>query len=346
MSDEIEGLETAAAASIRSEMLTGEEEQRYVRRFLAILRAARLSDQYPDSRRLSAHIHAMGPEVHRGEYDGLEINVDSGLPSYKEFTRVQTDVSIAADQLAKLGSRQSLAKKAASSSHDIHKQQLAKYDYYDEVADVPLAPLGAMDVALRRVEPSKNRAHFRIVFDKLDASGIFVRYAIELTQRAGIWDTAAVELDEDTASYTDEFKSMIYKFSSMDAEFTYAKLATLSGVEVQRVSRGTVGPIYFGRFDPPEPFDGLLEGEPDAFVAHFAIDTAAQDVREHRNNDPFGELFETEMSRKMRGTYAKAREQFGYCVYRDRKFVVSQGLQRRLSEICEEMGTKNIVYSV
>lgn len=345
MSDDMVQLETGGVQSIRGEVLTGEEEQRYVRRFAAIMRAARLNDQYPDPRRLSAHVRAMGPEVHRGQYDGLEINVESGLPTYKEFTRVQTDVSIAAEQLKKLGNRQALAKKAASSSHDIHQEQLAKYDYYDDIADVRLAPLGAMDVALRRVEPAKNQAHFRILFDKLDATGIFVRYAIDLTQRASVWDTTAVQLDEDTASYTDEFKSLIYKFSSMDAEFTYTKLATLSGVDVQRVSRGTVGPIYFTRFDPPEPFDELLD-EPEDFVAMFGIDTAALDIRQHRNNDPFGELFETEMSRKMRSTYAQAREQFGYRVYRDRKFVVSRGLEGRLSELCEEMGTKNIVYSV
>ena len=345
MSDDMTGLETSGAQAIRAEVLKGDDELRYVRRFLAIMRAARLNDQYPDPGRLSAHVRAMGPDVHRGEYQGLQINVDSGLPTYREFTRVQTDVSIAAEQLKKLGDRRELAKKASKSSHDIHKRQLAKYDYYDEVADLRLAPLGAMDVALRRVEPASKRAHFRIVFDKLDASGIFVRYVIELTQQAGVWSTEAVQLDEDTASYADEFKSLIYKFSSMDAEFTYAKLATLSGVEVQRVSRGTVGPFYFGRFERPEPFDELL-AEPEDFVALFGIDTAALDVREHRNNDPFAAMFETEMSRKMRPTYGRAREQFGYHVYRDRKFVVSRGLERPLMEICEEMGTKNIVYSV
>ena len=339
-------IENPGTAAVDGVTLSGDDEGRFVRRLLAIIRAARLNDRYPDPRRISAHVHAMSPEVHRGQYDGLEINRESGLPTYKEWTRVQTDVQIAVDQLNKLGSRQKLADKARGSDHEVHQRQLAKYDYYDDIADTRLAPLGAMDVTLRRVEPDKKQAHFRITFDKLDASGIFVRYSIELTQRAGIWDSAVVEIDEETSSHTDEFQSLIYKFSSMDAEFTYAKLETLSGVSVQRVTRGTIGPIFFGRFDVPEPIDTIVGDDPEEFVAMFALDNAADDVDEHRNNDPFGELFESELSKSMRSTYAKARREFDYRVYKDRKFVVSRGLKQPLRELCGDRNTKNIIYTV
>lgn len=327
------------------------EQTRFVRRLQAIFRAARLNHQYPDGRRLSGHLGALSPEVHRGLYEALEINVESGLPTYKEWTRVQTDVSIATDQLRQLGARAALARKANESSHAIHQQQLNKHDYYDQIADIRLAPLGAMEVALRRIDAATNTAYFYVVFDKLDVSGIFVRFQIALSQRAQVWNSAAVKLDDDTASYTDEFKSLIYRFSSLDAEFTFTKLATLPGVKVERVSRGTVGPIFFGdlyqqaRSAPPEPFGELLSKESD-FVGLFGLDTAALDVTAHRNNDPFGGLFESEMSRKMRPTYGKAREQFGYKVFKDRKFVVSRGREGRLREICAEMGTQNIIYAV
>ncbi len=331
---------------IDSQTLTGDDEEHFVDRLLAILRAARLNDHYTDPRRLGAHIRAMHPDVHRGLYDGIEVNVDSGLPTYREFTRVQTDVQIAVDQLQQLGDRATLAKRAAESDHDIHREQLHKYDYYDDIADTRLAPLGAMDVSLRRIEPDENRAHFRVVFDKLDASGIFVRYGIDLTQTAGVWDSPVVEIDQEQSSHTDEFQSLIYKFSSMDAEFTYAKLETLSGVSVQRVTRGTVGPVYDGRFGAPEPIDELVGDDPDRVVALFGLDNASNDVDEHKNNDPMGELFETELSNKMRSTYARAREQFDYRVYRDRKFVVSRGLDDPLRAICDDRNTRNIIYSI
>ena len=332
--------------TIRGETLSGVDEKRYTRRFAAIIRAARLNNHYPDGRRLSAHVRAMDPDVHRGEYDGIEINVDSGLPSYKEWTRVQTDVSIASDQLRQLGDRNHLARRAADSDHDVHRRQLAKYDYYDDIADTPLAPLGDMDVTLRRVDAANDTAYFRITFDKLDVSGIFLRYDILLSQKDQTWSNPVVEIDEETSSQTEEFQSLIYRFSSMDAEFVYAKLATVSGISVQRVSRATVGPFFFGRWDAPAPFGELLHGDPQAFVAMFAIDTAAHDIRENRNNDPFGALFESKLSKKMRSTYSRARQQFGYRVYRDRKFVVSEGLQSALRTLCEDQGTNNIVYSI
>ncbi len=331
---------------IRSETLTGDDERTYINQLLAIIRAARLNDRYTDPRRLGAHIRAMSSEVHRGEYDGIQVNIDSGLPTYREFTRVQTDVQIAGDQLNKLGSRRELARKAAESDHQVHRRQLAKYDYYDDIADTPLVPLGAMDVTLRRIEPDENRAHFRITFDKLDASGVFTRHSIELSQQKSVWSRNIVELDEETSSHTDEFQSLIYKFSAMDAEFTYAKLETLSGVTVQRVTKGTVGPIYFGRWDAPESIKEIIGDDPDRFVAMFGLDNAADDVDEHKNNDPFGELFEHQLTGNMRATYARAREQFDYRVYRDRKFVVPRGLENDVRALCEERGTKNIVYSV
>ena len=332
------------SAPISTYTLDGDEQGRFIRRLLAILRAARLNHHYPDPRRLGGHLRAMSPEVHRGLYDGLQINLQSGLPTYREWTRVQTDVSIAADQLQKLGDRRSLAKKAAESDHSIHDEQLAKYDYYDAIADIRLAPLGAMDVALRRVDPDNNTAYFQILFDKLDASGLFIRTSIELRQRASVWDTRAVELDDDTASYTEEFKSLIYKFSAMDAEFTFTKLSTLNGVDVQRVSRATLGPIYDGRCQIPSAFDDLIGDDPERLLAHFAIDSAALDVDEHRNNDPFDDLFGSTIADELRSTYRKARRQFGYHVYRDRKFVVSRQLQPQLRDLCAAEGTKNIIY--
>ena len=332
-------------SQIRAQLLTGDHEGRFVRRFQAIIRAARLNERYPDGRRLSAHVGAMDPRVHRGEYDGVEVNVDSGLPTYREWTRVQTDVSIATDQLRKLGDRAELARRARDSDHDVHGRQLAKYDYYHEIADTPLARLGEMDVALRHVEPRTHTAHFHVTFDKLDASGLFLRFSIDLTQCHRAWDTPVVELDDDTASHTAEFQSLIYKFSSMDAEFTFSKLEGLSGISVQRVCRATVGPFYYGFLDVPEPFDDIIDEE-EAFVAMFAVDNAACDVRQTRNNDPFGELFADEMAQRMRPTYARARDQFDYRVYRDRKFVVSRGLEGALQSLCQERGTKNIVYSI
>ncbi|MFU8803528.1 MAG: hypothetical protein ACNA8W_06950 [Bradymonadaceae bacterium] len=336
---------------VQSRVLEADEATRYVRRFQKIIRAARLNSQYPDSRRLGGHVGAMGGDVHGGLYESLQLNASSGLPTYREWTRVQTDVTIAADQLRQLGARVQLATRAERAAPDsIHHKQLAKHDYYQSIQALPLAPLGDMQVLLRRIEPDQRRAHFHVIFDKLDVSGLFVRYTLDLAQEHSAWGRPAVVLDEETAAYTEDFKSLIYRFSSFDAEFTFAKLTALAGVSVERVIKGTVGPFYFADSSVPEPLDTLLGAadgaDSDAFVAMFALDTAARDVTENRNNDPFGSLFDTGVSAEVRHTYSRARDAYGYRVFKDRKFVVSAPHIEPLRDLCRQMGTQNIVYAI
>lgn len=334
------------AGSVQTHALNEEEADRYVRQFSGIIRAARLNNQYPESRRLAGHVAALGSDIHKGLYESLQLNAQSGLPTYREWTRVQTDVTIAADQLRQLGGREQLAARAGGAREgSIHHKQLAKYDYYERIQSLPLAPLGNMQVLLRRVEPGERRAHFHVVFDKLDVSGLFVRYTIDLAQEHSGWGRPAVVLDDETAAYTEDFKALIYRFSSFDAEFTFAKLTAVAGLSVERVVKGTVGPLYVHGVERPEPIEGILgEGDEQGFVAMFALDTAARDVTANRNNDPFGSIFEASVSAEVRHTYSRAREAYGYRVFKDRKFVVSRAHHEPLRMLCQQMGTQNIIY--
>ena len=265
---------------ISSSQLTGEAERRYVERMTAVLRTARLNLHYPDARRLRSHIGAMHPDVHRGLYEGLEINLDSGLPTYKEWTRVQTDVSIADDQLADLGPREVLERKAEVDDETIHDKLLKTHAYYSDIRDTRLSPLGEMEVQLRRVETEANKAYFHVVLDKLDASGLFVRFSIDLAQQSTAWNEPVVRLDEETAEHTEEFKSLVYRFTSLDAEFTFAKLAGIGGLDVQMVAKGTVGPVYLAPEQAPDALRPIFEAGDDPFVATFALDKVAGDIAE------------------------------------------------------------------
>ena len=219
-----------AAPTVPARVLAGEEEAGYVRRLREILGAARLGSHYPDGTRLSEHVGVLAPEVHRGLYPGLEVDLRSGLPTYREWTRVQTDVRVAEDQLRQLGPRAELERKAGGKRGAIHEKQLAKHDYYAAIARAALAPLGEMTVALRRSEPEKRRAQFHVVLDKRDASGLFVRYSLDFAQTAEAWGRPVVLLDADDARHTEGFRSLIYQFTSYDAEFTFLRLATLGGL--------------------------------------------------------------------------------------------------------------------
>ncbi len=343
MSETPELMKGARAPSM---MLTGPAEARYVRRMRRILRRARLNLYYPEARSLASHIAGMAPEVHRGLYEGLEVNLTSGLPTYKEWTRVQTDVQIALDQLRQLGSRDALAAKVDEPDDDsIHAKQLRKHDYYSDQLDRPLATLGDMSVALRRVDPASNTAWFHVVLDKLDSTGLFVRYAIDLAQTNSAWSEPVVTLDDETARHTEGFQSLIYKFTSLDAEFTLAKLNAIGGLEVERVAKGTVGPIYFASEQAVAQVRPLLEGAEGAFVAMFALDMVATDIAEDRDNDPLDNLLADKLSDEARRGYEMSREKYGYKCFKDRKFVVPRSLVSATKEFCDQHGTANIIYT-
>lgn len=332
-------------APISCTTLEAEAERRYVDRLLAILRAARLNLYYPKAERLRSHIRAMHPDTHRGLYDGIEINLDSGLPTYREWTRVQTDVEVADSELQKLGDRSELEKKAEGSEEPIHRKLLEKHRYYSEIRETKLAPLGAMDVKLRRVDTDENQAYFHVVLDKLDASGLFVRYSIDLAQESSAWSEPVVRLDDETAEHTEQFQSLVYKFTSLDAEFTFAKLAGLGGLDVEMVAKGTVGPIYFAREQAPSELKPLFDETEGAFVATFSLDKVAGDIAETRDNDPLKPMMTDRISEEARRVYRRARETYDYRAFRDRKFVVPDGLADDVQTFCQNRNTKNIVYT-
>jgi len=343
-SKRIDEAELIAGARIRSSLLTGAEEEAYVRRLVQILRAARLNTSYPDARAMRAHVEALSPQVHKGLYGGVEINLDSGLPTYKEWTRVQTDVALAADQLVQLGDRRALEPKARRNPESIHAKQLRKIDYYTKLRGRPTSSLGDMHVALRRVIPEERTAWFSVLLDKLDASGLFVRYTIDLAQQSGAWSKPVVTLNDETAEHTEAFQSLIYKFTSLDAEFTFAKLSALEGLTIERVFKGTVGPFYFAPEMAPPMLRDLVASQPGGFLAMFGLEMIADDIAEDRDNDPVRVLFDTDMMRQARENFEVVRDE--HKSFRDRKFVTARAMVPAVRGFCEELGTNNIVYGV
>jgi hypothetical protein len=202
-----------------------------------------------------------------------------------------------------------------------------------------------MDVALRRVDPASQTAFFRVVLDKLDVSGLFVRYTVDLSQVDSVWNCTMVILTDETAGHTEELKSMIYRVTAVDAEFMFTKLAAVAGLKVERVVKGTVGPFFFGRIRSPEGLRSMLRPDRD-MVATFSMDTAACDQPEDLDNDPLRDLMEQQLSEKAREIYTQARMKYGYKVFIDRKFVVSKSLVEVVDDFCKKAGSRNIIYTL
>lgn len=250
--------------------------------------------------------------------------------------------------LATLAPMARLAARAAREPGSIHARQLLKRRYYEDLGRRRLASLGEMQVALRRIEPEASTAHLHVVLDKLDASGVITRTTLDLAQRSSVWARPLVELDDDDARHTEAFRALIYRSSGLDAELTWAQLEALEGVTVERVLKGTVGPLWGPDVALPPSIAATLEGHPDAIVASFSLDMAALDLAADRDNDPLDDLLGDKLSAAAQEAgYGTLRARCGYHAFRDRKLVASDpAVVPGLRALCEAAGTRNIVYAL
>jgi hypothetical protein len=203
-----------------------------------------------------------------------------------------------------------------------------------------------MEVVLRRVDPANRTAWFHVVLDKLDGSGTFVRYGVDLGQRDSAWTRPMVTLKAETAGATEALKSLVFRFTTFDAEFAHAALSAEPGITVERVVKATVGPFVMTA--PPvgshRELAVLVAGRPGALIATFGTDTAAGDLAADGNNDPMGLTLLDSLTPEARKVYEEARKTHGFRTFRDRKFVVSPGLESAVTGWCRAAGTRNVVY--
>ena len=324
-------------------VLDGAAEETYLQCVAACLRRARLNSYYPTVARLDPHLQALAPATHRGLYGSLELDRRSGLPTYREWTRVQTDYQLAPKILGDLPPPIALNEKARQAPTGIHGKQWLKHGYYTRLVELAPPPIDGMSVKLRRVDPASQTAYFRVIFDKLEGTGLVVRYTVELGQTASIWNRPLLTLEDEQAAHTEEFRSLIFRFAAVDAELTFAHLAA-QGLQIERVVRAVLGPFYSGSSENPWTFDADLP--PGTSIASFSLDMAATDLRRDRDNDPLAESLSGRLSDQARNEYQQARKRYGFHVFTDRKFVVPSAREDWLRRQCAEQGTRNIIYSL
>lgn len=342
------GHEPIAGAPAQGELvLEGDAAQGYVELVGRAITRARLSDQYPPSKRLVGQIEAMGPRAHGGLYADLRVDRGSGLPTYREWARLRADAELSPRVLAELPPPGELEARARQDPRGIWGKQLLKQRYHAHLQGIDATPPSHMTVRLRRVDPAERRAWFHVVLDKLDVSGAFVRASIELSQQASFWSRPMLELDDEAARETEALRAIVYRLTSLDAELTFVRLCDAEGVVVERVIRGTVGPIYVAGTAVPEALAAELPAAlgPGAVVATFGLDMAAGDVAHDGSNDPLERLLGERVGPEGRAAYLDARRRHGYRVYKDRKLVVGDAAtEAAVQRFCGRMGTRNVVY--
>ena len=357
--------------ALHTQALVLPEAERYLDLLGRALQAARLNNGFPDRRQLQNSIDTLRDGLRLGVYGELYIDARSGLPNLASFTRVATDHELAAAQLARMGARGEL--EARQGEAEVFARMAAKHAYLERLQALELAPVDHHQVLLRRHDPASGTAAFRIELTKLDASGVYLRLMIELTQVSSLWRRKVVDLEADgeTAAASEGFRGMVYRCADLDAETLFVRLHGIDGVQVERVARGVIGPALFAlpvggaaggvavRRTMEAPDDalgrawhawsvgaGAAETEKPELLVAFASDCAAGDVREERSNDPVSPLLAERLGPQEGARYRALRERYPFKVFKDRKFVATPGLKMVVQGVCAAAGTRNIVYDL
>lgn len=313
----------------------------YLQRAMALVREARLGAQFPPGRAVLANLEALGARCHRGLYPQLVVEPQSGLPALREWTRVTTDVQVAAKVLAGLPPQEQLRERAPRDP--AYGKQLLKWLYYAELAQKPPPPIEQLAVALQR--HTRDGVQVQLTLDKIDARGLLLRCTVELCQGPASRPLVVHSHSGDSVAAAPELKALLYRRAGHDAELLFIELAAQPGVTVRRVGIGTAGPLHLPELPPQEGL-GALRGGPGSLIGTFATDTAACDLGEDRDNDPLSDLLSHRLSSAARAEYEQARKRLGYHVAKDRKFVADADSLPAISELCRRAGTRNVIYSL
>ncbi len=355
-----------SVVALHTQALILPEADAYLELLTRALQAARLNNAFPDRRRLQSTVDALREGLRLGVHGELYVDARAGLPNMASFTRVRTDQEVAAESLARMGAREGLL--ARREEAELFARLAAKHAYYEGLQKLELAPVDDHRVVLRRHDPASGTAAFRIELTKLDASGVYLRLLIELTQVSSLWRRKVIDLAEDgeTAAADEAFRGTVYRCADLDAETLFVRLHGIEGVKVERVARGEIGPALYSlpagvqvRRTAEAPDDalgrawhawslgpGAAETERPELLIAFASDSAAIDIREEKSNDPVSPLLSQRLAPEEAGRYRAMRERYPFKVFKDRKFVATAGLKTVAQAVCAAAGTRNILYDL
>jgi hypothetical protein len=356
-------MEMNRLVTLHTQSLRGPIVPAYLDRLSRGLQAARLNNTFPDRRRVQGSLDAMRLAMEAELYDQIYVDARAGLPNMASFTRVVTDHEVADGSLSRMSSTAHY--EAMRDENEVYARLLDKRVYFEAIQGRPYAPLTEHRVQLRRHDPSTGTAEFRLDLTKLDATGLYVRITIELTQVATTWRRRVIDLDQDgeSAAANEAFHATVYRNASYDAEHLFIHMHDIQGVSVDRVQRGVIGPVMFrlptdsGPVIPAEPEQGnprlahawarwleTARSDQPELIMCFQSDIAARDVREERSNDPLEGLLSANIQDSERARYNFTRERFPFKVFKDRKFVVTPGVEPLVQAICQAAGTRNLIY--
>lgn len=320
-----------------------------IERWLSFLGQALLkggiNNNYPDPVGIVSYLDSMRPSHNKLLVAGdevLKVHSRSGLPILAEFTNIQE--------------RKNSAKNERVSNKEPDEDFFIKL-----LLNKEFQPLFQLTPTLKFKREST--LTFDVNLDRFDpVSNRFVRYQVRLTQEntnqnSSIFKPVSINKQNPVTSYSainanlsSEFRHALSIYSWLDSELGFFALSSIKGINVEGVSRGAIGPFYYGKMfwgdtDPPftkewpESTKEIIKDHPNSFWLTLPVDRVDVTLKEDQDNDPFS-LPLSKINPKMYNEIEKHNQNTGvkYGTRRNTIFVVSDDISSKVIEFCKKRG--------
>lgn len=325
------------------QILKGEQAETYCQLLEALIRGGKPNNTFPSGRGLANLVYLLRPSTNRGLSNEIQINLRNGLPHEPDVGRIIADKDIC-EKILRSHDLASVRARVDEAS----KRLVSRLDYYLDVQKRELPERFRLDLKLKRIDETTQVADFIAVFERFDpGEGVFTLYQIHLRHQSDRWSKPKVELLGDDLRYTEEFRNVISRYSSDEAEFAFILLSDVPGITVQEISRGRIGPLWMKGVPSPPAIAALLEQYPGEAILSFPFEKVfvpEVEGKEDSNRDPFGRLYRPSLNPENRELADARARKLGYIVHKERKFACTRNLIAPLRKVCADLGNPCVIY--
>ena len=325
------------------QVLKGDQAETYCQLVESLVRGGKPNSFFPSGRGAENLVYLLRPSVNRGLTDEVQVNLKNGLPNEPNVGRVIADKDVCA-KILRTHDVDSVHKREDEAS----KRLVNRIEYYHDVEKRELPDRFHLDLKLKRTNEKDQTADFIALFERFDpGEGIFTRYTIHLRHQNVRWSKPKVELMGDDLRYTEEFRNVISRYSSHEAEFAFILLSDVSGITVEEISRGRIGPLWMTGVSAPPPIEELLNAYPGNAIMNFPYEKVfvpEVEGKTDENRDPFARLYRHSLTDENKEIADARAKKLGYIVMKERKFACTKGVLTPLKELMVKLGKPCVIY--
>lgn len=325
------------------QVLKGEQAETYCQLVESLIRGGKPNSFYPSGRGAENLVYLLRPSVNRGLADEIQVNLRNGMPNEPNVGRVIADKDVCA-KILRTHDVDSVHRREDEAS----KRLVNRIEFYREVEKRELPDRFRLDLKLKRTNEKEQTADFIALFERFDpGEGIFTRYTIHLRHQNVRWSKPKVELQGDDLRYTEEFRNVISRYSSHEAEFAFILLSDVAGITVEEISRGRIGPLWMNGVAAPAAIEELLKAHPGNAIMNFPYEKVfvpEVEGKTDENRDPFARLYRTSLTDENREIADARAKSLGYVVHKERKFACTKGILTPLKELMVKLGKPCVIY--